>query len=263
MNYSGEAAEQIVRLSLNGVEVAAKIGGKAAERLAVLLYAILRDQKKTRGKTRLVNMLRSGKELKVFAVKDNELVKFCGEARKYGVLYCILKDNKANDGLTDIMVRAEDAAKINRIYERFGLATIDMGTVKTAIERKQEVPMAKNGDDRPEPERAPEVDNKLDQFLNNVLQEAENPTAEKAEIENPNMAWIWKSPQSEHSSENRKDRFEGEAERQPGRPSVKKELEAIKAETGQQKERTEKEMEEDLKILLTPIAKKTDEKEVR
>ena len=109
MNYSGEAAEQVVRMSLNGVEVAAKISGKAAERLAVLLYAVLRDQKKTRGKIRLTNMLKSGKELKVFAVKDGELQKFCEEAKKYGVLYCVLKDNKANDGLTDIMVRAEDA----------------------------------------------------------------------------------------------------------------------------------------------------------
>lgn len=39
MSYSsGEAAEQVVRMTLNGVEVAAKISGKAAERLAVLLY---------------------------------------------------------------------------------------------------------------------------------------------------------------------------------------------------------------------------------
>ena len=48
MSYSsGEAAEQVVRMTLNGVEVAAKISGKAAERLAVLLYAVLKDQKKT------------------------------------------------------------------------------------------------------------------------------------------------------------------------------------------------------------------------
>lgn len=125
MNYSGEAAEQVVRMSLNGVEVAAKISGKAAERLAVLLYAVLREQKKTRGKIRLTNMLKNGKELKVFAVRDNELQKFCEEAKKYGVLYCVLKGNKAEGGLTDIMVRAEDAGKINRIFERFGLATVD------------------------------------------------------------------------------------------------------------------------------------------
>ena len=87
MSYSsGEAAEQVVRMTLNGVEVAAKISGKAAERLAVLLYAVLKDQKKTRGKTRLNSMLRSGKELKVFAIGDRDLEKFCREAKKYGIL---------------------------------------------------------------------------------------------------------------------------------------------------------------------------------
>ena len=116
MSYSsGEAAEQVVRMTLNGVEVAAKISGKAAERLAVLLYAVLKDQKKTRGKTRLNSMLRSGKELKVFAIGDRDLEKFCREAKKYGILYCILKDKTANDGHTDVFVRAEDASKINRI----------------------------------------------------------------------------------------------------------------------------------------------------
>jgi len=33
--------------------------------------------------------------------KDSELAKFCTEAKKYGVLYCVLKDNKAGDGLTE------------------------------------------------------------------------------------------------------------------------------------------------------------------
>ena len=73
MSYSGDAAEQVVRLTLEGVEVAAKIAGTGAKEIAVLLYAILRDQKKTKGKTRLTNMLRSEKPLKVFAVKDSEL----------------------------------------------------------------------------------------------------------------------------------------------------------------------------------------------
>ena len=87
MSYSGEAADQVVRLSLNGVEVAAKLSGSAAKQLAIMIYAILKDQKKTKGKIRLTNMLRSGKELKVFAVKDGDLQKFCEEAKKYGVLY--------------------------------------------------------------------------------------------------------------------------------------------------------------------------------
>lgn len=150
MSYSsGEAAEQVVRMTLNGVEVAAKISGKAAERLAVLLYAVLKDQKKTRGKTRLTSMLRSGKELKVFSVSDNELEKFCREAKKYGVLYCVLKDKTDTDGHTDVFVRAEDASKINRIFERFGIATTDLATARGEIVKANE----EKNSDRPEPDR--------------------------------------------------------------------------------------------------------------
>ena len=49
MNTTTDAAEQIVRMYLGGVEVAAKITGKGAERLAAMIYAVLKDQKKTRG----------------------------------------------------------------------------------------------------------------------------------------------------------------------------------------------------------------------
>lgn len=135
MNTGADAADQIVRMTLNGVEVAAKITGTGAKELAVLLYAILKDQKKTAGKTRLTSMLKSGKELRVFAVKDADLEKFCKEAKKYGVLYCVLKDKDSKDGLTDIMVRAEDASKINRIFERFQLATVDIGQIQQELDR--------------------------------------------------------------------------------------------------------------------------------
>ena len=38
MNTSGEAADQVVRMTLNGVEVAAKLSGAAAKQVAVMLY---------------------------------------------------------------------------------------------------------------------------------------------------------------------------------------------------------------------------------
>ena len=135
MNTGADAADQIVKMSLEGVEVAAKITGAGAKELAVLLCALLKDQSQTSGKARLGNMLRSGKELKVFAVKTEDLKKFCEAAKQYGVLYCVLKDKNATDGLTDIMVRAEDASKINRIFERFQLATVDVGQIQQELER--------------------------------------------------------------------------------------------------------------------------------
>lgn len=66
MNTGGDAAEQVVRLSLEGFEVAAKLTGTAAKELAVLLVSVLKQEHKTKGKARLTNMLKSGKELKVF-----------------------------------------------------------------------------------------------------------------------------------------------------------------------------------------------------
>ena len=127
MNTGGEAAEQIVRMSLEGFEVAAKITGAGAKNIAILLYSILKEEQKTKGKARLTNMLRSGKELKVFTVKSGDLKKFTQEAKKYGVLYCVLADrgNKDPNAEVDVIARAEDASKISRIVERFNLASVD------------------------------------------------------------------------------------------------------------------------------------------
>ena len=138
MNTSGDAAEQVVRMSLEAAEVAARVTGAGAKQVAVMLYAIMKDQKKTRGKMRLTNMLKSGKELKVFAVKDKDLTRFCTEAKKYGVLYCVLRDRDANDGITDVMIRAEDVSKVNRIFERFNLSTVDMASIKSELLKVKE-----------------------------------------------------------------------------------------------------------------------------
>ena len=62
MNSSGDAAEQVVRLSLEGFEVVAKVSGEAAKSIAVLLISALKQEQKTKGRARLTNMIKSGKE---------------------------------------------------------------------------------------------------------------------------------------------------------------------------------------------------------
>ena len=228
MNTAGDAAEQIVKMSLNGVEVAAKITGAGAKELAMMIYAILKDQKKTKGKTRLTNMLRSEKPLKVFAVKDSELQLFCKEAKKYGVLYCVLKDKDANDGLTDIMVRAEDASKINRIFERFKLATVDVGEVRSEIERqRQEQAQQKNDGEIPTPERT-QTEERTDAFLDQLM--AKPPNAPEQQNENPTDGRVAKSRQSEPTSATREGPTRGTLD---PRPSVREELKQIRAEQSQ------------------------------
>ena len=46
MNTSGEAADQVVRMSLEVGEAALKISGTGAKHLAVMLYAVLKEKKK-------------------------------------------------------------------------------------------------------------------------------------------------------------------------------------------------------------------------
>ena len=140
MNPGGDAAEQIVRLSLEGVEVAAKISGNGAKNIGLLLYATLKQEQRTKGKARLTSMLKSGKELKVFTIRQEDLKKFSQEAKRYGVLYCVLKDKNNPDpkAAVDVIARADDASKIQRITERFRLATVDQGTVVTDIQKEKD-----------------------------------------------------------------------------------------------------------------------------
>ena len=138
MNNSGDAAEQVVRLSLEGTEVALKLTGSAAKNIAAAIYAVLknRDKNKIKGRQRLTAMLKSGKELKVFTISEEHLKQFATEAKRYGVVYCALRGKeKSADGMVDVMVRAEDASKINRIVERFHLATVDTASIKHEIEK--------------------------------------------------------------------------------------------------------------------------------
>ena len=253
MSYSsGEAAEQVVRMTLNGVEVAAKISGKAAERLAVLLYAVLKDQKKTRGKTRLNSMLRSGKELKVFAIGDRDLEKFCREAKKYGILYCVLKDKTANDGHTDVFVRAEDASKINRIFDRFGIATADIGSARTEIVKAKEE--QKNAD-IPVPDRSTTEKDKEEAFLDALLAPA--PNKEEAQTQNPTQG------PSEPTSNQREKAVRGISDpMERSRPSVRQEMNEIREDQRQRTSSAQKTKDEpNRNSEHRPVPKKKKDKE--
>ena len=120
MNYGGDAADQIVRYSLDGVDHGLRLSGTLAKHLAVFLAAVMKDQKKTRGRTRMVRMLKENKPLKFFTVPSDRLREFCSEGRKRGLLYVIIKDRK-NPDMSEVMVFADDAAKVNRVMDKMNL----------------------------------------------------------------------------------------------------------------------------------------------
>ena len=216
MNTSGDAAESIIRMSLQGIEVAARISGSGAKNVAVLLCAILKEQEKVKGKTKLVNMLKSGKELKVFSVKYDDLKKFTEEAKRYGVLFSALIDKKQKnvDGMVDIMVKAEDAGKINRIVERFNLATIDTASIKSDIQKSKE-----------SKDKGIEIKSVEEKLVDDIL--SKPVSKEENEISNPQVAKTEKSPLSEPSLENKRKLEEGA---KLEKPSVRERIKEIKKE---------------------------------
>lgn len=231
MNVSGDAAEQVVRISLEGAEYAIRIAGTGSIKTAMLLAMIMKQETKTKGKARLTNMLKSGKELKVFTVQQKDLAKFSKEAKRYGVLYCLLKDkaNKNPDAPVDVIARAEDASKIQRITERFKLATVDTATVMSSVEK-----------DRIFPEKdIPEKDAKQleqDKQKTKPLQKEENTVK-------PTQAKTEKSPPSAPNSK-QVDRSKGSTGRDE-RPSVREKLNRYREEAERGKKEQGKELGKD------------------
>ena len=236
MNYGGDAAEQVVRMSLEGVEVAARITGTGAKNIAILLAAVLKEEQKTKGKARLTNMLKSGKELKVYTIQNQDLKKFSEEAKRYGVLYCVLKDknDKRDTAVVDVIARAEDASKIQRITERFQLATVDTATVMGGVRDR----------DAMFPARQTPVKERL-----GIEKNAEpEMTAGDGAKRDPSPAKTEKSPLSEPDSK-QENRSNGSATGLNSKPSVREKLNDYKVQADAERRRNAREKSETAKMM--------------
>lgn len=240
MNHSGDAAEQIVRMSLEGVEVAARITGNAAKEVAMILLAALKSPEKgglkLKGKARMASMLKSGKALEIYSVKESDLKKFYQGAKQYGIVYCVLRNSKsAPDGLCDILVKAEDAPKITRLAERFKFATVDKAKIESEIVAAKAEKAAAEKAEGAEPD-APDI-NDTDKLLDDLMGTDEGKaapdtpdaakSAEKEAIDNSPLAGGAppKASPSVPTSANRSNSARGIS----SKPSVKEELREIKA----------------------------------
>jgi hypothetical protein len=245
MNYGGDAADQIVRYSMEGMEHTLRISGSIAKNLAVLIVAVMKDQKKTRGKTNLLRMLKEQRAMKFFTIPHDRLREFAGEAKSRGLLYVVIRDKK-NPKSAEIMVFADDAAKVNRVLDKMNLdfvkseageAVVEQAPVREAervidaeftekTEGKEELPVKTEKVVLPEGTIEFELDEEEHLFdVGEVSPSGENFTqAEKAE----NL-----SEPSSHNSAS----FSGQETSWKGdKPSVRQELKKIEAEQKQRRQ---------------------------
>lgn len=123
VNATDTVLNEAVKLTLDGTAMLLKLSGKGAVRCAAMLLAIAQQQHKTRGAARLATMIRAGGDLEIFSIPQSQLAQWKDAAKKYNILYTVVHDtHKTNeDSTVDLFVRAADAARINRVAERYGI----------------------------------------------------------------------------------------------------------------------------------------------
>ena len=147
MNLGSDPADQVVRYTLEGTEYALRLSGTAAKNFAIFVAAVLRDQKKTRGKTNLTRLLREGKPLKFFSVPTNKMREFAQEAKRHGLLFVPIRDRNDPDHI-EIAIWADDAAKVERIIERMQLDVVETGEaeIMSDVTPEQNMPRQKEAE---------------------------------------------------------------------------------------------------------------------
>ena len=137
---SGDATDRVVKLVIDGIEVMVRLTGSGAKNLATALYAYYNGEKKLKGATNLNKLLKSGKELQIFRLAEEDLKDFKVQATKYGVLFSAIKDTRADDGFVDIFIKKEDISKVNHVLGRMDYNQLSHEPVKEEQPKEQEEP---------------------------------------------------------------------------------------------------------------------------
>lgn len=246
MNYGSDPADQIVRFTLEGTEVALKLTGLAAKNFALFVYAVLKDQKKTRGKTRLVRMLKEQRPFKFFRIPKHRMREFAKEAKAHGLLYTPIRNKRRPDEI-ELVVFADDSAKVSRILDNMELDVVraQAGTAEVEMqpaETQEEVLPAQS--DSLTRQAGPDGEQQ-------EWQDAPNFTPGREQTDSDSL-----SADSWHSSGSSPAPADDER-----KPSVRKQLEEIRARLFRSKE--DKKLQPQLQPENRPRKKKRTKKQVR
>lgn len=134
----GDAADEFVRIMLNGTEVAIRLTGSAAKNLAALLIAWSKNEKKVFGKTSMMKLLKSGEQLHVLTNMPVEQYKEFRRLAGKKVLYAPFVNKRKGDSKLDVVLSEKSLPLINHILKRIGY-----GSVEQAQEQRQEPELKK------------------------------------------------------------------------------------------------------------------------
>lgn len=243
MSTSSDSAEEMVRLSLEGFEVVAKLTGSMAKEMAVMLYAMSKERNEHKtGKVNLNKMLKSKGSFKIFSIKKENLEDFKKGAKKYKIPYSAiyLKGSVNKDGIIDIVVKEDDAVLVNRIVENYNLTTVEQSKLDEVIEKAEKENLTQAPKEKTEIQKEIQEKNTSQDLLNKLMKKQNN----KEENENTNPSNIPVTEKEVPSENLSKANEKMEGTKKEEKPSIKEKLDTIKKQKEEKEQKAKEETKE-------------------
>lgn len=165
-----------------------------------------------------MRMLKEQRPFKFFQIPQEALREFAKEARTHGLLYVPIR-NKRDDGQIELVVFADDAAKVQRVLDNLNLDFVKAQAGEATVEQAAPQPIQT---ERVQTETGPVEFQTADEF--NVPERGDSPNFPPGR-ESPGEPPTEKSPSGTSSPGRKPSPSSGET-----RPSVRKELRDIRKE---------------------------------
>ena len=120
MDVSAEAADLVVRESIQATEAAAKLSLEGIKNVAALLLAIAKQDMKVVGETTAKRLARDPAPAVVIPIKAEDKAKFQKLAKDFGVLYFIAQKKGNDTGILNVVSNQNYAAQLNAVMEQMG-----------------------------------------------------------------------------------------------------------------------------------------------
>lgn len=120
-------AAQIIKVTFEGTEIILKVGqtGWDFVKEVCAVFKNVLEQEKLSGKTSVKQLLKMGGDLQVFRFQTEDMETVRKLADKYGILYAVLPDLNAADGMSEILFHSQATPRIESIERQLEDAKIE------------------------------------------------------------------------------------------------------------------------------------------
>lgn len=148
MDVSAEAADVVVRESLQATEAAAKLTLEGMKNVAALLLAIAKQDMKVVGETTAKRLAKDSAPAVVIPIKAEDRAKFQKLAKEFGVLYFIAQKKGNDTGILNVVSNQNYAAQLNAVMEQMGYPIPQKEQEEEQKKAKSRAPQKKSSPER-------------------------------------------------------------------------------------------------------------------